>query len=279
MPRSTTDTSVTRPGRDDTPWSHAMPAERDSAPRTAPAAPTDDVVSELVTMLAGVLHLKPEKIDPEQTFRAIGLDSLLVVEFVATLNARYGTAVKAAALFDHPTPLAFARHVARELGMPGQAPASTASASVPPSRTPAAAAPAGPVLDVLREELARILCCDPWDIDTTAAFNLLGVDSILGSEFVAVINRTYGLRERPVTLYDHPSLAALATHISGLLPTTPTPAPPAPVAVAVPDADTAAGQAPSAAEGRTAELGALLDAVRGGRISVDEALGLLSARS
>ncbi|MFF3292033.1 acyl carrier protein [Streptomyces sp. NPDC003023] len=264
-----------------------MPPQHDSAHRTAAAAHTDDVVSELVTMLAGVLHLKPEKIDPEQTFRSIGLDSLLVVEFVATLNARYGTAVKAAALFDHPTPLAFARHVARELGMPGQAPASTASASVPAARTPAPATPAGPVLDVLREELARILCCDPWDIDTTAAFNLLGVDSILGSEFMAVINRTYGLRERPVTLHDHPSLTALASHIGSLLPAAPTgPAPaPAPLPVFAPDTGTPADtdptalRAPGAAGERTAELGALLDAVRAGRLSVDEALGLLSARS
>jgi acyl carrier protein len=249
-----------------------MPDERPTARRAAPAAQPEDVVSEIVTMLADVLHLKPEKIDPEQTFRSVGLDSLLVVEFVATLNARYGCAVKAAALFDHPTPLAFARHVARELGVPGPAPASTASASVPAAHTPSAQ-PAQPVLDVLREELARILCCDPWDIDTTAAFNLLGVDSILGSEFVAVLNRTYGLTERPVTLYDHPSLAALAAHVSALLPTavrTP-PAPPAPGG--------ADGRTGTADQDRSAELGALLDAVRGGRLSVDEALGLLSARS
>lgn len=54
---------------------------------------------------------------------------------------------------------------------------------------------------MLCEELARIVCCDPLDVDTTAAFHLLGVDSILGAEFVATINRVYGLREWPVTLW------------------------------------------------------------------------------
>jgi hypothetical protein len=122
------------------------------------------------------------------------------------------------------------------------------------------------VLDVLREELARILCCDPWDIDTTAAFNVLGVDSILGAEFVATINHIYGLRERAVTLYDHPDLAAMAAYVASVTSA----GAPAPAPVAVPDA------APAAA---VMGLDALLDAVRDERISVDDALGLLPPRS
>jgi hypothetical protein len=123
------------------------------------------------------------------------------------------------------------------------------------------------VLDVLREELARILCCDPWDIDTKAPFNVLGVDSILGAEFVATINDIYGLRERAVTLYDHPDLAAMAAHVVSATPAgtaAPRPAP------AVP------GPAPAA---RVMGIDALLDAVREDRISVDDALGLLRPRS
>ncbi|MDG4864325.1 acyl carrier protein, partial [Streptomyces sp. T-3] len=229
-----------------------MPHERQNPSRTAPHVPAADVLGELVGALAGVLRLKPEKIDPEQTFRSLGLDSLLTVEFVATVNAHYGIKIKADALFDHPTPLAFARHVARELGVPS--PASRASAAEP---EPAAVTPARPsaqapvpapgpvvtggpsafaeraVLDVLREELARILCCDPWDIDTTEHFNVLGLDSILGAEFVAVVNQTYHLRERAVMLYEHPNLAAIAAHIASLGPG---PAPAAPGASALPSA-------------------------------------------
>ncbi|MFJ5779682.1 phosphopantetheine-binding protein [Streptomyces sp. NPDC093094] len=276
-----------------------MPHDSQTLPATA-SAPPGDLLTELVAMLAAILRLKPEKIDPDHTFRSLGLDSLLTVEFVATVNARYGTAVKADALFDQPTPLAFARHVARERGVPGAAPAETpvrpgpaaASASavfVPRAETPVQVAPAvsaapaapvaqpapavrmpqpqagsaaaggGAVLDVLREELARILCCDPWDIDTRAAFNLLGVDSILGAEFVATINRIYGLHERAVTLYDHPSLAAMAAHIAAVAP-----APPPPAA------------AVSASGGM--DLDALLDAVRDGQLSVDDAVALLPRR-
>ncbi|MFG3510729.1 acyl carrier protein [Streptomyces sp. NPDC047821] len=257
-----------------------MSHERLTSLRSASAAPPPDLVTELVVVLAGVLRLKPEKIDPEQTFRSLGLDSLLTVEFVATVNARFGTAVRAAALLDHPTPLAFARYVAGEpahrrpapMTPPAPVPAAPAAvapapvpatAPAPASVAPAAGSAAREVLDVLREELARILCCDPWDIDTTAAFNLLGVDSILGAQFVAVINQTYGIDERAVTLYDHPNLTAMAAHIA-LLTRGAAPAP------AVPE---------PAPERAHLTLEALLDAVRDERLSVDEALTLLPRRA
>ncbi|MFJ8546491.1 phosphopantetheine-binding protein [Streptomyces sp. NPDC093586] len=258
-----------------------MPHDSQTVPATASASP-DDLLTELVVMLAAVLRLKPEKIDPSHTFRSLGLDSLLTVEFVATVNARYGTAVKADALLDQPTPLAFARHVARERGTPGAAPATApvrcgpaAASSTPRVDRPAPVAPAvrlpqpasgaaapggGAVLDVLREELARILCCDPWDINTRTAFNLLGVDSILGAEFVATINRIYGLHERAVTLYDHPDLTAMAAYIASAAPA------PAPAAAA----------AVSAGDGM--DLDALLDAVHDGRLSIDDAVALLPRR-
>ncbi|MEV5878580.1 phosphopantetheine-binding protein [Streptomyces sp. NPDC052101] len=226
-----------------------------------PAEPPADLLTELVGTLAAVLRLKAEKIDPEQTFRSLGLDSLLTVEFVATVNSRYGTAVKPDVLFDHPTPLAFARHVTRERKASGGAPVALRRPDSRPApartRAPRAAtgSAAGAVLDVLREELARILCCDPWDINTAAAFPQLGVDSILGAEFVATINEIYGLRERAVTLYDHPNLAAMAAYIA---------AAPAPAAASLPGP---AGPL---------DVEALLDAVADDRISVDEALALLS---
>ncbi|MFF9512301.1 phosphopantetheine-binding protein [Streptomyces sp. NPDC014724] len=268
------------------------------------------MVTGLVAVLAGVLRLKPEKIDPEQTSRSLGIDSLLTVEFVATVNARYGTAVKAAALLDHPTPLTFARHVARELGlrrstaadgpplsgpeirvtapvvgavspMPMSAPApalTSAPASAPeplPGGPVPATAPLGfgarEILDLLREELARTLCCDPWDIDSTAAFNLLGVGSIIGAQVVAVINRTFGMSERAATLHSHPDLAAVASHIALV-----TKAPTAPAAVQAP---VTAVPATATAEPEPPGVQALLDPVRDDRLSIDEALTLLPRRA
>ncbi|MEU5959271.1 acyl carrier protein [Streptomyces sp. NPDC047525] len=245
-----------------------MPREPQIVLTAAPAAHDADVLARVVRMLADVLRIKPEKIDPEHTFRTCEVDSLLAVEYVATVNAYYGTAIKPAALLDHPTPQRFARYVARETApaparaMPAQ-PATVPMPSVAASAVPApasrASVPAPPVLDILREEIARLLCCDPWDVDTDEPFSALGVDTGLAGEFVSVINLVYKLREHSGVLYDHPSLRALAAHIAAQLP-----APgPDPAAVAPPRA---AGPMP---------LEELLDAVRDGRVTVDQALTLL----
>ncbi|MEU6988920.1 acyl carrier protein [Streptomyces sp. NPDC046324] len=218
-----------------------------AAPTAAPpdgvsAAPAVDVVP----VLADVLLLKPEKIDPRQSFRSLGLDSLRAAEFVAGVNARYGTRIKTSSLPDHPQPLSFARHVARELRAGRTAAPRIASAAA----VRHAGGPGREVLDVLTEELARILCCDPWDIDARAGFNVLGVDSVIGAEFVAAVNRVFGTQERSGVLYDHPNPAALAAHIARI--TGPRTAP--------------------------LDVEAVLDAVRDDLLTVDEALALLSRR-
>jgi hypothetical protein len=125
------------------------------------------------------------------------------------------------------------------------APASTLTAAAPVS------IPAPPVLDVLREEIARILCCDPWDIDTAEPFTVLGVDTAMATEFVSVINLVYGLHEHSAVLYDHPNLTALASHIAAQLPIV---------------SDPLSGPMP---------MEELLGAVRDGRVTVDQALTLL----
>ncbi|MEV6733679.1 MULTISPECIES: phosphopantetheine-binding protein [unclassified Streptomyces] len=282
-----------------------------------------DVLTDLIGVLGDVLRVKPEKIDPEQTFQSMGLDSLLVVEFVAVVNNRYGLRVLATDLYDFPTPASFAREVARAARSAAAATvsapvshavshagsaaapvaaAATVAAAVPMPATglerqvPAAAA-ATRIAEVLREQLAGILCCDPWDIDTTAAFNVLGVDSIVGAEFIAVVNRTFGLQERSVLLYEHPNLAAMAAYIAtrtGAAAQDLAPAPAAALGSPVPQAPEpafrpAAGPV-SAAPALTAaaalavrplpggDLDVLLDAIRDDRLTVDEALVLLARR-
>ncbi|MFE5538172.1 phosphopantetheine-binding protein [Streptomyces sp. NPDC056492] len=301
----------------------------------------EDVLTDLIGVLGDVLRVKPEKIDPEQTFQSMGLDSLLVVEFVAVVNTRYGLRVRATDLYDFPTPVSFAREVARAADSAGTAapvPAAAAPAAAaavgyeaPVAAPAAASAPAAPVArqspaaaaatriaEVLREQLAGILCCDPWDINTTAAFNVLGVDSMVGAEFIAVVNRSFGLRERSVLLYEHPNLAAMAAYIAtrtgaaaqavqeaqavqkvqvaqvahtartahtaqdfAPAPRTPQPAyrPAAVGAVsAVPAVPTAAGPAPAVRPLPAGDLDVLLDAIRDDRLTVDEALVLLGRR-
>ncbi|MET7986411.1 phosphopantetheine-binding protein [Streptomyces sp. NPDC005281] len=283
-----------------------------------PTAASDghaDVLAELTAVLAAVVHADPDRVDPEQPFPVLGLDSLLTVEFVSAIDRHFGVRIAGADLYEYATPALLARRLAALRGGADDAPV---------VQDPGAAAA---VLQVLRHQLARILHCDPWEIDGGAAFAELGIDSILAADFAAGVNRAYGLSERPVTVHEHPGLAAMAAYIASRTRDTPTPAttpavfpdtlgdPPA-AASAAPDTradtpamapdipgDTPAGAAPAAPDlpgaapaagpgsGRPAgsaartrsslsrqEVLALLDAVRGDRIGVDEAAALLAER-
>ncbi|MFG2313292.1 phosphopantetheine-binding protein [Streptomyces sp. NPDC048566] len=236
---------------------------------TAFGASHESLLSGLVTVLADVLRITPERIDTEETFRLLGLGSLLSVQFVAALNGHYGTDLRVDVLLDHPTPAALARHLTHAvLSSTGPTDAQPTPAHAEP--LPGAEAhddAVGQVLETLREELARILCCDPWDLHTDSPFVVLGVDSVIAAEFVAAVNRIYGLQEPAGTLYDHPDLVSLAVHIVAAAPPHQVPEIlPAVMGVRVP------GAAPLG-------VGALLDAVRAGWMSVDDALGHLARRA
>ncbi|MFJ3213247.1 phosphopantetheine-binding protein [Streptomyces flaveolus] len=220
-----------------------------------PQQPTADVLGELTTMLATLVGVQAGAVDAGQTFPLLGLDSLRSMEFLDTLNARYGTAVPPGALYTFPTPRDLAAHVAAQIGAAGPDGGDGAGTGV---------------VERLREQLARILGCAPDALDTDSDFTVLGVDSLLAAQFVADVNRAWELGETPAVLYRHPTLASLAAHIATQADAagTPPPAPPhtAPAARPPHDADAAA-----------IDLESLLDAVRDDLLSVDEAAALLGA--
>ncbi|MER7694490.1 phosphopantetheine-binding protein [Streptomyces sp. NPDC097610] len=259
-----------------------------SVPQPPAISPTPvaDVLAELTAVLAGMMRIEPQTLDAQEPFRLLGLDSMLSVEFVAALNARYGTRIAATALYEHPTPQALARHVAAELAAPRPAAPTEADADAAEDADVADVAVEA-VTDTLREQLAGILHCGPGDIDVSAPFAALGLDSILAAEFLAGLNRTYGLSEQADLLYDQPDLGAMAAYVSARAAHRTHHAPVSGrlgAAFAVPAGQAGpfpAGPAPGGAQVPPAgvDLDALLDAVRDEVLSIDEAAALLAARS
>ncbi|WP_371930646.1 amino acid adenylation domain-containing protein [Streptomyces poriferorum] len=56
------------------------------------------------------------------------------------------------------------------------------------------------------------------DIDRSAGFFDIGGDSFAAIEAVTAINREFGCSLRPTSVFAHPSVAAMARHLTGLLP-------------------------------------------------------------
>ena len=81
---------------------------------------------------------------------------------------------------------------------------------------------AGMSLDELRRQLttslADALMMKPADIEPRRPFTELGLDSIIGVEWVKSINQRYRIDISPTRVYDYPSVKALASFLIGELP-------------------------------------------------------------
>jgi len=70
---------------------------------------------ELVRSLAEALSMEQSNIDVEKPFGEIGLDSVIGVEWVQSLNKQYASNLKASSIYDYPTIRQLAAFLKKEL--------------------------------------------------------------------------------------------------------------------------------------------------------------------
>ncbi|WP_258007430.1 beta-ketoacyl synthase N-terminal-like domain-containing protein, partial [Burkholderia thailandensis] len=125
----------------------SSPPRMSSRQHASPAAAPDpraallDIEAFLAGSLAAALMATTDEIDREQTFNALGVDSIVGVEWVRAINDRYGTALPATVIYDHPSVRAMARHVSSN-ATPGVAGVARGDASAPQAAPSAFAAAA-----------------------------------------------------------------------------------------------------------------------------------------
>ncbi|PTY28515.1 hypothetical protein XAP3CFBP6996_022485, partial [Xanthomonas citri pv. fuscans CFBP 6996] len=124
-----------------------MPVDAPTPPPAAPAAGSGaDPVRmerELTRTLADALYMDVAEVDPHRPFAEMGLDSIIGVEWVRTINQRYGLQIPAARIYDFPDVHQLSRYLVGELNArraetPAQATASAETNVAPP-------APAAPI--------------------------------------------------------------------------------------------------------------------------------------
>lgn len=83
------------------------------ADRSAPAAskPAGAVEAALLDVVADALHLAPGEVEPTGSFADYGADSIISVELVRRINARFGIELKTTALFNFATVRDLARFI------------------------------------------------------------------------------------------------------------------------------------------------------------------------
>ena len=196
----------------------SAPVLQTHAPEPMPAS--DQLQRRLKASLADALFMQASEIDVGKSFTDLGLDSIIGVEWMKEVNKEFGTAVSATRVYDYPNLRELAAFIQTQLQQ-GQIASAPATATQMP-QAPATAAPlqaAAPSLARLQQQLtdslADALFMQPSEINPDRTFTELGLDSIIGVEWVRTINRQHGASLSATRVYDYPSVRELARFLAG----------------------------------------------------------------
>ncbi|MET4727078.1 amino acid adenylation domain-containing protein [Lysobacter enzymogenes] len=211
-----------------------------AAPAPAVSAPSqlrqvEDVLRET---LAEVLYMKPADVGANTTFADLGMDSVMGVEWLPMIQQRLGVSLGATKIYEHPTIRELAAYVAAQMPAAAPTPAAPVAATAPPQArvaeadsapavVAAAVAPAGEssaparlreVEDVLRETLAEVLYMKPGDVGVNTPFVDLGMDSVMGVEWLPMIQQRLGVSLGATKTYEYPTIRDLAGYVLAQMP-------------------------------------------------------------
>nr|WLM68694.1 AprB [Moorena bouillonii PNG] len=211
----------------------------DVTPKAVQVKPAADIESENITQLnsldrdvtkiretlkeslADALYADISEIEEDKKFVDLGLDSIVGVEWITNINKIYNLNIKATKLYDYPTLPDFAKYVAHTLSAQGtnidveRSPSASSEASISKqSQITHPQSNLSQVKEILKQQLAEALYADISEIEEDKKFVDLGLDSIVGVEWITNINKTYNLNIKATKLYDYPTLLDLAKYIS-----------------------------------------------------------------
>ncbi len=233
----------------------------------------DQPVSKLLkASLAEALYMDQSDIDPDMPFTEMGMDSIIGVEWIKSINDEFGISLEAIKIYDYPNLREFAGFLASKLSVKGDDGTNDADTFVKPvpalppnTPKPLSALPSAPlsglrisdedvsdtppgiVLDMpgagpgiesadpahlprsenitlpgsllkkLKASLAEALYMDENDIDPDMPFTEMGMDSIIGVEWIKSINDEFGISLEAIKIYDYPNIQEFAGFLAGQL--------------------------------------------------------------
>lgn len=157
--------------------------------------------------LAKALFMNVDELPDTAAFIELGLDSIVGVEWISDINQHFKLSIPATKIYDTPTLAEFAQYIQTELP----------EKSLTTIQTPKVV----PIEDNNKEEemlltlkrtLAKSLFMSEDELDIHKNFVELGLDSIVGIEWVNEINAIYGISVTVSKLYDYATLKELANY-------------------------------------------------------------------
>ena len=195
------------------------------------------LIEELSISLADELYIEPEEIDVEMNFTDMGLDSIIGVEWIRSLNKKYGTSISTAKIYQYSNLIEFAKYGLSELNKSAsnadsetnikeQKTSETVETQSVDSEQASAddnvqngadTSVSDEEYEKLVEELVKSLADELFlsveEIDVEASFLELGLDSIIGVEWIRSINKKYGTSISTTKIYQYPDIKSFAAYL------------------------------------------------------------------
>jgi len=193
---------------------------------------------QLIISLAKALYMDISDIDVDKSFVDLGLDSIVGVEWVNAINKQYGLTISATKVYDYSNIKELTTFLMKELGgnaavksaplpilnqtskpvvetVSDALPVTSATPlpTVSPTTTVAPAYPKARLQQELCLSLSDALYMDISEIENDKSFIDLGLDSIVGVEWVNAINKQYGLTISATKVYDYSNINELASYL------------------------------------------------------------------
>ncbi len=186
-----------------------------------------DVKAVVRKLLGETLLVDPATLHDDRSLIEQGIDSILGLEFVQSLNRKTGLGLPGTVLFENPTIDRLTEFLHRNhssfFGMARPSPGvPTPLSPVTGEQGKTEPEPARKTRDglavpaverVLIAKLAETLMAKEETLDPRRSLIEQGIDSILGLEFVQCVNRHYDLHLPGTVLFEHPTIERMARHL------------------------------------------------------------------
>lgn len=172
-----------------------------------------DLKSKVLVTIASILEVDEKALDEDLAFSDFGVDSIISVKIVNTLNSDLGLELKTTDLFNYSTIKLLYNHISQ---MPQVA--SPEAAPKVKKVTSGTAAISTNIKEEITTIVANTVGIEESDIDSSLPFTDLGVDSILSVKIVNSLNSALSLELKTTDLFNYTTIEALSTHCESLAP-------------------------------------------------------------
>ena len=184
----------------------------ESSPKQA--SDSSKIKEAIKELLSKTLGSKLNEIKEDKKFIDLGLDSIAGVEWIKKVNDHFGINLTATKLYDYPTVTDLTQYIHQITGSKEiSIESSPQKQDIPDNPKGDASA----IKEKIKTSLADTLYLKRENILEQKKFIDLGLDSIVGVEWIEKLNKLFGTTISATKLYDYPTVEDLSHYINDLV--------------------------------------------------------------